>query len=550
LNRNESKGKIQNKLWRIEMNLGIAYYPEYNDRENWEKDFRKIHEAGIRRVRMGEFAWSLMEPRKGVFNWQWLDESIEIAARYGIEIILGTPTACPPIWLVEEYEEVLPVNKEGRRSGFGARQHRCYNSQAYIKYASLIVEELGKRYGKHANVVAWQIDNELGGEQKYCYCEHCKRTFQNYIKAKYTSVEELNRRWCNNFWSQNYENWLQIPVPMSFASDLQMKHHPSLMLEFYRFSSDSIVSFSNMQAEILRKYTDKPITTNTDSFLFGDNVNLHELFKKLDVAGIDIYTSSAHEIGFYSDLARSLKGEKFWMMEYGTGSHKLYEEMKLIKERNCEWFCLFTYKPFKAGQEQGFKGLVTMTGEEEVNYGTIKRWAVENEAYDLKPFKADVGLFYDFDSSWAYSFTTWSENIMDKQLYPKYIINTVYKSLFELNKRVEFLFEPEKIRNFKTIIIPWKIIYDEKLEEELIAFVNKGGKLVVTTDFFRKNRDNVYLDYVPKIYREAFGWEKNDFINEDESNSGGIVYSNKIGEGQVLMLSMKTSLEEWSRLFY
>jgi beta-galactosidase len=529
------------------MNLGIAYYPEYNKRESWEKDFQKIHEAGIKRVRMGEFAWSLMEPQKGVFNWQWLDESIEMAEKYGIEIILGTPTACPPIWLVEEYEEVLPVNKEGRRSGFGARQHRCYNSPAYLKHASEVVEELGKRYGKHSNVVAWQIDNELGGEQKYCYCEHCRKAFQDYLKSKYNSIEELNKRWGNNFWSQSYESWFQIPVPMSFASDLQMKHHPSLMLEFSRFSSNSIINFCNFQAKILRGYTDKPITTNTDSFLFGDNVNIYKLFKELDVVGIDIYTSNPHEIGFYSDMARSIKGERFWMMEYGTGSSKLHNEMKLINERNCEWFCLFTYKPFKAGQEQGFKGLVTMTGEEEPNYTVVQQWTKENDDYIIEPFKADIGLFYDFDSSWAYSFTSWSESILEKQLYPNYMINTVYRSIFELNRKVEFVFAAEKIKNFRIVVIPWKIIYEESLEKEIIDFVNKGGKLIITSDLFRKNKDNVYLDYVPKIYSSVLRWSKNDFINENENNNEAILHKSKFGKGQVVVLSMKASLGDWSR---
>ena len=125
---------------------------------------------------------------------------------------------------------------------------------------------------------------------------------------------------------------------MRFASDMDMQHHPSLQLEFARFSSQSIVEFSNLQATLLRKHTKRQITTNTDSFLFGDNVNIVELFRKLDVDGMDIYSENPYEIAFYSDLCRSVKQQLFWMLEFGTGSQNLEIEMELIQRKACDWF--------------------------------------------------------------------------------------------------------------------------------------------------------------------------------------------------------------------
>jgi beta-galactosidase len=530
------------------MKLGTAYYPEYNKRQEWEKDFEKIRNAGIKRVRMAEFAWSLIQPEKGVFNWDWLDESIELAEKFGIEIVLGTPTACPPVWLIEEHPDILPVNREGRRSGFGARQHRCYNTPAYIEYSATLVQAMAERYGKHPNVVAWQIDNELGGEQKKCYCDNCRKAFQEFLKEKYKTIEELNARWVNHFWSNDYQKWTQIPVPKRFAGDLLMKHHPSLELEFSRFSSHGIVKFSNLQASILRKYTEKLITTNTDTFHFGDNVNVYELFRELDIGGMDIYSDNNNEISFYSDLTRSLKSDRFWMMEYGTGSKNLQKEMEMIYERGCEWFYLFKFKPFTAGQEQSTTELITITGEPGPNYITVKNWASSHtEEFSTKVSTENnrTGIYYDFDSSWAYSFNTWSDNFEDRLVYHRYVMNVIYKGLFEEKQPVSFVFSKEGIKNVDVLILPWKILYDPGLEIALIEFVRNGGRLITTTDLFKKNEDNVYLTYLPQIYSELLGWMDKNFVNEENYTETKIITEKQTGKGRAWMIKNHLELKEW-----
>ena len=109
------------------MELGVAYYPEHHRPEAWPEHFEKLRAAGLKRIRVGEFAWSRIEPGRGQFDWDWLDRGIETAGDYGLDVVLCTPTACPPIWLVEEHPDILPVDRMGRRASFGARQHRCYH---------------------------------------------------------------------------------------------------------------------------------------------------------------------------------------------------------------------------------------------------------------------------------------------------------------------------------------------------------------------------------------------------------------------------------------
>lgn len=534
------------------MNIGTAYYPEYRDEENWASDFELIRNAGIKRIRIGEFAWSKIQPEEGALDLEWMDRSIEMAGKYGIDVVIGTPTAVPPIWLVDKYPEVLPVNNEGRRSDFGARQHHCFNSHQFIHYSEMLVEALAKRYGSNSNVVAWQIDNELGAEQKRCFCDNCKRKFQQYLLEKYETISELNSRWGNHFWSEDYQNFNQIRLPDKYASDLTTKNHPSLELEFSRFSSDSIIEFCKMQANIIRSYSvNQIVTTNTDMFVWGDNLNLYKLFRDLDVCSIDVYSDKLYEIAFYSDLAKGIKGDNFWMGEFNSSSNNLSNEMLQIRDKSCEWLFLFKFNSFPWGQEQGNGALITMTGKTTENYNIVKGWSEERKLLDnvrenIKP----VGVMYDFESSWTYSIASWDTVIEKKQIYSNYLINTLYKSLYEENIPVQFMFNEDKLDKFNTIILPFKTIYNYDLEEALIVFVQNGGLLIINSDFFIKNEDNVYLTSVPKIYKIFFGEEQDDFVHEGRGIRNIIIKNVSVVKGKVIMLRNDTDVDEWKEIMY
>src|SRR5216683_1259517 len=110
--------------------LGSAYYPEQSPRERWALDARLMADVGLSLVRLGEFAWAELEPEAGRFELAWLDEAIDVFAGQGLEIVLGTPTAAPPMWLVREHPDILPVAADRHRVGFGTRRHYCPNAPA------------------------------------------------------------------------------------------------------------------------------------------------------------------------------------------------------------------------------------------------------------------------------------------------------------------------------------------------------------------------------------------------------------------------------------
>ncbi len=108
--------------------LGVCYYPEHWLEDFWAEDARRMRELGIAYVRIGEFAWSRYEPRRGEWQWGWLDRAINALGDAGLKIVLGTPTAAPPKWLMDEHPEIAPVDDRGRPRGLARagtiRSHR------------------------------------------------------------------------------------------------------------------------------------------------------------------------------------------------------------------------------------------------------------------------------------------------------------------------------------------------------------------------------------------------------------------------------------------
>lgn len=178
--------------------LGAAYYPEDWGESEQDRDIEAMLRAGIKSVRIAEFAWHRMEPREGEFDFGWLHRVMEKLWGAGISVVLGTPTATPPIWLEEEDPDMMRVNENGIRELHGARRNCCSNNETYRKYSARIVEKMAEEFGSEECVVGWQIDNEIYIKEVGCCCEACRKGFHEYLAEKYGTVEHFRRRYASS----------------------------------------------------------------------------------------------------------------------------------------------------------------------------------------------------------------------------------------------------------------------------------------------------------------------------------------------------------------
>ena len=232
---------------------GAAYYPEVWDFKTLDEDIQRMKELHMNVMRIGEFSWNLMEPQEGQFEFDWLHKVIDKLHANGIDVILGTPTATPPIWMWEKYPEIARTHIDGTTTQHGKRRDANYSNPVYMEKSRIIVEKMAKEFGDKEGVIAWQTDNEF--HLSYDYSAHTKKLFHQWLEEKYGSIETLNKAWHTNLWSQEYHSFDQIVLP-----DLKEFYHPSLKTDWMKFNSDRAITFHNMQVDLLHRFAKQPVT--------------------------------------------------------------------------------------------------------------------------------------------------------------------------------------------------------------------------------------------------------------------------------------------------
>jgi beta-galactosidase len=507
--------------------LGVAYYPEQWPRDRWEQDAGLMAEAGITVVRVAEFAWALLEPSPGTFELEWLDEVIGVLAAHGLSVVLGTPTAAPPAWLVEAHPEILPLRPDGHVHGFGHRRHYCPNQPAMREASERIVAVLAERYGHDARVEAWQIDNELMGR---CVCDACRAGFHDWLRSRYGTVERLNESWGTTFWSQVYEDFAQVPlpelgpVPMPYGF-LRESPSPSLALDYRRFVSDSHVRFLRLQADVLRDRVDRAqrITHNLMGFKFSE-IDYHVLAAQLDVVSWDNYPAldpSGRWTGpaLAADAMRGLKGAPFWVLEQQVGAVG-WESLRTPRRgqmrlhayqavaHGAEVVSFFRWRTARYGTEQHWYGILDAHGRPGRRYREVTELARElaELALDGVAPVSGAAVLHDYDSRFALQVQPTNLSLAYEESVQRH-----YEALRRHGIGVDVVSPAVDLSRYRLVAAPNLYVVDEVVVQALRAYVTGGGTLVLAPRAGVKDRCNVVPERpFPTLLAELAGVEVSD----------------------------------------
>ncbi len=466
--------------------FGAAYYPEAWPESERPYDIQKMKEAGMNVMRIGEFAWSVMEPREGEYHFQWLHEVIDDLAANGIQTILGTPTATPPRWFLLKHPEGARLEANGQRAPHGGRRHCCSNNPDYQRICLAIAEAMGKEFGDDPNVIGWQIDNEIYSWDVGCVCPVCEEKFHRFLEAKYGTIGNLNTAWNLNLWSQTYWAFDEIPVPKGWAN-------PHLKLEWALFRYESDIQFIHAQADILRKYTKAPIGTD----MMPVNGMGHEaMTEPLDVVQYNHYNTEenlSYQLPFWYDHFRSF-GKPMWNTETATcwnGGTGIGQVMKpegfcrinswlpiaLGAEGNLYWL----WRQHSAGHELMHGSVLYATGRPMHIFEEVRQIAADYEkAKDFlreTKVQTQIGMHYTSLSCCLNQVEPIVEDFAVGEFDDREPVKAkFYKPLIDLGLRPDVLGAKKSLEGYKVVFS--HILYtleDQGLGDRIEEWVRSGG---------------------------------------------------------------------------
>jgi beta-galactosidase len=463
------------------MRLGVCYYPEHWPESMWKDDAARMKALGIDRVRIAEFAWSRIEPSPGEYNWAWLDRAIDVLADADLKVVMCTPTATPPKWLIDRHPDILPIGADGRPRAFGSRRHYDFSSPSYFEASQKICTAVAERYGKHPAVAFWQTDNEFGCHNTVVsYSPAALQRFREWLKHRYGTIDALNTAWGTVFWSMEFRSFDEIDLPVGTVTEA----HPTHRLDYRRFASDEVVRYNRMQVDIIRAHSPQRPVAHNFMQLFTE-FDHYKVAADLDIATWDSYPLGALEeqwfdpsikskwlrtghpdfASFNHDVYRGMSKLPFWVMEQQPGpvnwAHwnpaplpgmvRLWSWEAFAHGAGCVSYFRWRQAPF--AQEQMHAGL--NTPDNRLDMGGVEASVVAKEIEQVleadgeSTVSTKVALVWDYEAKWLFEIHPQGADFH----YPRFAFE-YYSALRSLGLDVDVIPVDAPLDGYKMIVVP------------------------------------------------------------------------------------------------
>ena len=505
-----------------------------------EEDIKMMKKAGVNTATVGVFSWSALEPQEGNFQFGWLHDIMDKLYENGIYTVLATPTGARPAWMDEKYPSVLRVEKDGRRNHHSGRHNHCMSSLEYRALVEKMDTKLAQEFGSHPGLILWHISNELGGE---CYCDSCKKRFQEYLRAKYhNNIEELNKQWWTSFWSRRFDSFEQIEPPYDNGEHSIL----GLNLDWKRFNSWNMKDYLAFERRILKKYTPQVPATANFMKLF-EQLDYVDLAKEIDIISWDGYPSwnndyetpadTAAELSFDHAVMRSLKKDKPFMLMESTPSLVNWHSVNKLKRPGIlrassiqtigcgsDTVQYFQWRKGRGAAEQFHGAVVDHLGRDDTR--VFKEVSEVGELLKkLAPVTGSrvaskAAVLFDWSNRWAIKDMQGMAH--DTKNYEKEV-RKFYNIHLKKGINADIVFPLEDLSSYSLVVLPMYYAVSKEAGAWLKEYVKNGGTVVVTylTAYVNENT-LAYLGGFPGAgLGEVFGLyaEELDTLYPTDSNA-------------------------------
>ena len=546
---------------------GVAYYPEYMPYDRLDQDVQLMQRAGISVARIGESSWGLWEPQDGKFEFAWMDRVVDRLHAAGIKIILGTPTYSIPAWMYKEHPEIIVTRLGGQYLYYGLRQNTDLANPTYRFYCERVIRKILEHYKNNPAIIGYQIDNETSSAGA---ANHDVQVgFENYLKAKFKTVDELNKIWGLNYWGQRLNDWSELPPRDGIIN-------PGWKLEWERYSQWLTTDFLAWQAGIVNEYK------RPDQFITHDfagpprpEVNEFDVVRTIDIAAANPYHGTQDQFdgeasSLVGDYMRSLKSTNYLITETNAeaigwdsktqfppydGQLRLDVYTHVSSGANMVEY--WHWHSIHYGQETYWKGVLGHDLQPGRTYEEVSRTAHELQRHGTEIVnmerKNQVAILYSNDSSYGIDFMKFSDHASYRT-----VLHQMYDALYRANIGVDFILpDTAGLARYKVIVVPPLYVAGDATLKRLSDYVHDGGNLVVAfKSGFCNEYSTVRWEMAPGPLREAAGFHYQEFsglqhplaLKDDPFRAGA---ENQVSEwAEMLILDTAKPLAYYDHPFF
>jgi len=477
--------------------LGAAWYPEQWPESRWAADLELMEKAHLHVVRVGEFAWTAMEPQEGRYELDWLERAINLAGQHGIYVILGTPTAGPPVWMATKYPDILVTDSNGKQYAGPTRNHYNWNSERYRGFAREMDEQLSKRFGHNPYVIGWQIDNEYSNQS---FDPATQAQFHAWLERRYGTIDKLNAAWTTAYDNQTYSAFDEVPLVNGTGDN-----NPGLWLDSKRFITDSLRGYQKVQIDAIRRFADPKQKITTNMMGWYDLYDHYTIAQDLDIVGWDNPQVEGKfdpvRNGAPHDLMRGLKDQNYWVMETtagprGGGNASIQLDKGAMRAaiwadigHGADLISYWQWRDALNGGEANHGALVDVDGQPDPIYAEYAQIGSEFEKAGPvlagTTVDAHVAILQSYPSRW---------DIDWQKMNPAYnaidALMSYYAPLHALGYSIDIVPPNRDLSKYKLVIAPGLEVLTQAESDNLTRYVKGGGHLVLGQRSAMKDENN------------------------------------------------------------
>ncbi len=273
--------------------------------------------------------WAWIHQSSGKFDFEELDELMDLARKNGLKVILNTILESVPYWLGRKYPDARYKTSDGKLISLEAHEHMqiggwpglCFDHPGVEEEGAKFLKALARRYRNHEALLAYDVWNEpdlkhcYPGDAIFCYCDNSLNKFKLWLKNKYGALNNLNRAW-----SRKYSSWKEVYPPSLLYSS-----YPD-MIDWRRFGIFHLTEIAAWRANTIRKIDGiHPTATHPYASAYGGNLAIHLWDEWLLGKGVDILGLSSFPLWrenmndpvlhFYNleAIKDAAQGKTFWI---------------------------------------------------------------------------------------------------------------------------------------------------------------------------------------------------------------------------------------------